>query len=297
MLRGGRHCLSSFFSGSGRRHQSHGLHYPKLYQNTHELQQRDNRKVLEFYQSALSREIAKSEGSQVLDIGCGSGDTTHKTLRPLMVDDFGCRRIVATDISTSMLDYARGAYPHRAISYDVFDVSSADSAQELVSRYGHFEFVFSFYTLHWVRDLAGALANVRRVMLPQGQPSECLLSFLALNPALLVYRILGKDSRWAKYVESTTIPFGEIYTQESLQQMAESCDLKLRSCEVLSMEFGHASLEKLRDSAVAVCPIHRTIPAEQRNDFEKDLVKSYLEISGGSEIFNYQIAVLHARSD
>ena len=77
-----------------------------------------------------------------------------------------------------------------------------ESAEELVSRYGHFEFVFSFYTLHWVRDLAGALANVRRVMRPEGQPSECLLSFLALNPALLVYRILGKNSRWAKYVVS-----------------------------------------------------------------------------------------------
>ncbi|OQR67867.1 hypothetical protein BIW11_13259 [Tropilaelaps mercedesae] len=49
----------------------------------------------------------------------------------------------------------------------------------------------------------------------------------------------------------------------------------------------------LGDAAVAVCPFYQSIPAELVEDFERDLVDAYFRLSGGTNVFNYQIAVLH----
>lgn len=60
----------------------------------------------------------------MLDIGCGSGDSSHDLLLPLAVEHLGAQRLVATDLSPAMVEFARESYPHRSICYDVYDVSS-----------------------------------------------------------------------------------------------------------------------------------------------------------------------------
>lgn len=47
------------------------------------------------------------------------------------------------------------------------------------------------------------------------------------------------------------------------------------------------------EAAVAVCPFYQSIPKDIVEDFERDLVEAYLRLSGGTTVFNYQLAVLH----
>lgn len=44
---------------------------------------------------------------------------------------------------------------------------------------------------------------------------------------------------------------------------------------------------------MAVCPFYQSIPEDLVEDFERDLVEAYLRLSGGTTVFNYQLAVLH----
>ncbi|OQR67868.1 hypothetical protein BIW11_02121, partial [Tropilaelaps mercedesae] len=163
-----------------------------------------------------------------------------------------------------------------------------ESTESLLSKYGSFDVVFSLYALHWVRDLGQALRNVRRLLTPASSPrkqssknttqqsnesrssAECLLVFLALNPALLVYRDLTSRPRWAEHFNESHIPFGEIYTQRTLEELAEDNGLKLRSCEVLNLECRHASVETLRGVVSLIKAVTTTSSSSDASMCAKD---------------------------
>ena len=114
-------------------------------------------------------------GSQVLDLGAGTGDQT--LLAAQRVGPGGA--VLATDISASMLDLAREA----ARAADLLNVQTrVMDAQHLELESGSFDAVIARFSLQFVPDVRRALAEVRRVLKPGGRLAAVVFSAVEKNP-------------------------------------------------------------------------------------------------------------------
>jgi 2-polyprenyl-3-methyl-5-hydroxy-6-metoxy-1,4-benzoquinol methylase len=106
--------------------------------------------------------LAPLPGMRILDFGAGSCWTSH------FLTQLGCR-VVAMDISESMLDLGRRRYEQQPVFGDqpdpefvVFDGHRMDLADESVDR------VLCFDALHHVANMKTVLAEMARVLRPGG---------------------------------------------------------------------------------------------------------------------------------
>ncbi|CAN8028800.1 unnamed protein product [Ixodes persulcatus] len=164
---------------------------PEVYVKANDLQRSTNIRTLE--RLGINFKSRPSADQQFMDVGCGSGDFTRQELLPRCQP---CRRIVATDIGESMVRYARENFAHPKIEYQMHDISQDVSG--LVRKYGQFNRVYSFYTLHWAKDYVTAFRNISDLMTSGG---ECLLLFVARWTGYEVWRTIAQMDRWKAYGE------------------------------------------------------------------------------------------------
>jgi trans-aconitate methyltransferase len=96
--------------------------------------------------------LAAQPGERILDLGCGDGQLTQR------LASTGAH-IQGVDASPNMVAAARG----RGVAVD------EASAESLPYPNGEFDAVFSNAALHWVRDQDAMLAEVHRVLRPNGR--------------------------------------------------------------------------------------------------------------------------------
>ncbi|MDD6051255.1 MAG: class I SAM-dependent methyltransferase [Clostridiales bacterium] len=96
-------------------------------------------------------------GEQVLEVGCGTGHTWRSVAAP-----DGCR-ITLSDLSPGMLETARQETTHLGADYAVCDVTA------LPWPAAAFDVVIANMMLYHVPDIDRALAELRRVLKPQGR--------------------------------------------------------------------------------------------------------------------------------
>ncbi|KAL1439076.1 hypothetical protein MTO96_047537 [Rhipicephalus appendiculatus] len=130
---------------------------------------------------------------QVLDVGCGTGDFTRDFLLPRCLP---CARLIGIDCSVDMIEYASRHSVHEKIEYEVLDIG--EGVTEFIDRHGHFDRVYSFYCLQWLKDQGAALKNIAALMAPGAQ---CVLVFPASHQPGAVWSLLAKMDRWATYSE------------------------------------------------------------------------------------------------
>lgn len=175
---------------NGNPNEGFKTHSPELYSRgtSNEIRVM-NLKVLDLLQ--MSFESVPSEDQQFLDIGCGVGDFTRDDLLPHCLP---CKRLVATDASGDMLNYARQNFGHPKITYDVLDIGGDVSS--FVTKYGVFSRIYSFFCLNWVKDKEVAMTNISRLLAPGG---ECLLVFAIGARMYDFWKEIGEMERWKAY--------------------------------------------------------------------------------------------------
>jgi ubiquinone/menaquinone biosynthesis C-methylase UbiE len=137
-------------------------------------------------QDAVMRELDRSRPGRVLDIGCGTGLLTAR-----LRDALGPRAIVGCDFSQGMLRRAAEKRP------DVPWVRG--NAVRLPFEAGSFGTVVSTEAFHWFPDQDAALAEVFRVLEPQGRLLLALINpsteWLA-RAAGTGSRLIGEPAHW-----------------------------------------------------------------------------------------------------
>ena len=140
------------------------------------------------YEATLRRvEALLSTDQDVLEIGCGTG-TTALRLAP------STRRLLATDVSTGMIEIAREKLAAQPVSQLHFAVADADAP---VSDPAAYDRVLAFNLLHLVSDLDRTLALVVQALRPGGlfvSKTPCISEMHPLVPrvALPLMRAIGK---------------------------------------------------------------------------------------------------------
>jgi SAM-dependent methyltransferase len=120
-----------------------------------ESQARMERLLAELSARALNRAAPRS-GEQVLDIGCGCGDTT------LAMAELGAR-VTGVDVSVPMLELAR----KRSASRDDVIFIEADASSHAFDR--PYDLAFSRFGVMFFADPYQAFAHIRTALTPQGR--------------------------------------------------------------------------------------------------------------------------------
>lgn len=264
---------------------------PQLYTSANAFQKRDNLLVLDLLNMAFRR--APSEDQQFLDIGCAAGDFTRDVLMPRCSP---CRRIVATDVSSSMIAYAKCNFTHPYITYDILDLSQ--DVSPFVERYGRFDRVYSFFCLHWIHDQIGALRNTRKLMAPEG---ECLLYFCARTPSYTLWREFARMDRWKDVlsnVENFIPPSHDAKDLLSyLEHILAASELKPHTCEVLRNVWTFPTEQDIAGAISAVLPVAEGASVHEVQELAKAMtaevvLRSRKSLGGFSAAFDAY--VVHA---
>ncbi len=116
----------------------------------------------EYEARLLKRLGGRTEGMQVLEIGCGRGVGTEIIFR-----QFGANRVHAFDLDSAMVEKAR----HRLSDYSPERLKLYVGNASAMAEEGDqsFDAVFDFAIIHHIPDWQGAVGEIARVLKPGGR--------------------------------------------------------------------------------------------------------------------------------
>ena len=119
---------------------------------------------------------APAAGDQVLDIGCGCGDTTMALAQRVAPDG----AVTGVDISTPMLDVARRRVADLPVTLFNADAETNDLGA------ARFDLAFSRFGVMFFQNPSAAFANLRRALRPDGRLSFICWQAMERNPWMLL---------------------------------------------------------------------------------------------------------------
>lgn len=207
----------------------------------------------------LAARIELPDGAEVLDLGCGPGNSTQ-----VLADHFAGAHVTGADNSVPMLERARADHP--ALSFVELDATGDLSAHE-----GHYDLVFSNACLHWVPDHPTLIPRLLGMLAPGGQ----LAVQMPLSDKQVMYREviwpLVASERWRAQLDvmdSFHVLEPDAYV-DLLEAHAASFDLWETTYYHL-LPSHEAVLEWYRGSGLR--PYLQALSAEDAQAFEADVL-------------------------
>ncbi|RLU27157.1 hypothetical protein DMN91_000956 [Ooceraea biroi] len=161
---------------------------PTLYLSNTDLQ---NGKI-SYLISEFDEELMKMSG-KCMDIGCGPGSITKELLLPALGANV---KLIGTDISEKMIEYAKNAYrEEKRLDFEVLDIQTKNLPAKYVSN---FDNVFSFYTLQWCNDIQQSFENIYRMLRHGG---TMLILMVPSDPVFDIFQMLINDIRFSSYLQ------------------------------------------------------------------------------------------------
>ncbi|CAN7998118.1 unnamed protein product, partial [Ixodes pacificus] len=178
---------------------------------------------------------------QFLDIGCGAGDLTRS-----IVKVFGGhhRVVVATETSIEVVKVLRRNAAERDVLYEVMDIEK--DVDEALRTWGRFRRIFSFYHLERTRNKRLALANMRELLIDNG---ELFLLFQTSSNLRPLFQAIKESEKWAHVTvdfeeDAFTNAAGEKPT-DILRDLLHSLGFDVGQCNLMATDWVLATREKL----------------------------------------------------
>ncbi|KAH8352690.1 hypothetical protein KR084_005686 [Drosophila pseudotakahashii] len=243
------------------------MNQASLYQHANQVQRHDAKLILDEFASTLQWR-ADGEDS-LLDVGSGSGNVLMDFVRPLLPIR---GQLVGTDISSQMVGYASKHYQREERTrFQVLDIGCERLPEELS---GGFDHVTSFYCLHWVQNLKGALGNIYNLLKPEG--GDCLLVFLASNPVYEVYKLLKMNEKWSTYMQDVEQFISPLHYSlnpgEEFSQLLNDVGFIQHNVEIRNEVFVYEGVRTLKDNVKAICPFLERMPSSLHENFLDDFI-------------------------
>lgn len=257
---------------------------------------RENIKALE----SVQLKSASGYQGQYLDLGCGPADFLDEELLPRLRP---CKRVVAVDTSTEMLDYAMAHHQHPDVCYELLDIEHGDP-QFIVDEYGLFDHVYAFLTLHFVFDLKKAYDNIYCLLKEGG---ECLSVNFARTGITDAWHQVYKMETWADLIPdpsdvlSRRFRFNEPVIRKVVEgeerSAAEAAGLEWVSFNTYPSKWTFPTVDSWMDNYVPMFKMDAGVPEEKRPAFRDVLRAALLQrltptSSGVGLTFNVTVAHL-----
>ena len=216
----------------------------------------------------IRRILPQIEGARVLDIGCGSGRFTR------YFEDYKPSELWGLDISDRMLGIAREKARRGSVAG--FRKGSADDLSAFQD--GHFDFVFSSTTMHYVNDIRKAFSEAFRVLKPGG---DLLLSLI--HPLYSASYPLPGSGEWElRYQDRSMREYVQPWTRFNGRDDKPNC----RSFHYTLADY----VNTLIGCGFALKGVHEPMPPEEWKETNPrrwdDVMKEpvYLLIEGGKPL-------------
>ncbi|KAG5890838.1 hypothetical protein JTB14_016216 [Gonioctena quinquepunctata] len=135
--------------------------------------------------------------ASVMEFGHGDGGNFRESLLPHFPPYV--KECVATDISESMVEYARKNQVHPSLKYYQLDIATKKVPDEFLNRFDH---IFSFFVMHRVKDTKQAFTNMREMLKPGG---SIFLTFFKNCPSDDIFKRMAEHPQWRKYEQEMMI--------------------------------------------------------------------------------------------
>ncbi|KAG5674679.1 hypothetical protein PVAND_004631 [Polypedilum vanderplanki] len=243
-----------------------------LYKKSNVLQKRDAKEIIEEFSSIFNW---KWDGSSdaLLDIGCGSGDVLYELILPKIPINI---EVIGIDISKEMIKYANEHYGNEYLKFYKVDIESEMfiDGKTTPIKPESFNFITSFYALHWIQNQRQALSNIHKLLKPNG---TCLLVFLVSNPIYDVYTHLSRMKKYSRYMSDVEKFISPYHYEEKPLEVFESTlthvGFKISHIEIRDQIFIYENVDLLKYSVAAVNPFTKRMPESLQNEFLNDYVK------------------------
>lgn len=230
----------------------------------------------EYYQNSSSQKDAAADlmkyvsikpSQKILDVGCGDGKITAE-----IASQIPAGSITGVDISSSMIDFAKGAFSsdrYQNLSFFLKDAQSLDYNEE-------FDTVFSFTTLQWIQNheafLTGAYKSLKQsgtlaITMPMGLP-------VTLEQAVNEFMV---QPEWAPYFQQFST--GWNFAQESeYKNLVLAHHFTPSRFEVVPQKDIFPSREVFEKFIGQWFPYLRPLPEGLRKTFLTKVVDRFLEL-------------------
>ncbi|XP_005179544.1 juvenile hormone acid O-methyltransferase-like [Musca domestica] len=277
------------------------MNQPALYHKSHRALKAD---IGEIIAKSFEKFQWRVDGKDaLLDIGSGPGDVLMEHILPLMPSEFS--RVVCSDLSEDMVDFARSYYGHEdeRCEFEVLDIAmKVGLPGNLLGRFDH---ITSALCLHWVQDYKTALKNIYNFIRPEG--GDCLLIFMSTHNIFDAYNYTSQFSRWSEYMKDSNRCISPLHYSNDpkgdfSQLMAESgfCDIAI---DIKSRIFDYGNMENLKENVKSVCGTLDHIPISCHSEFLNDFVAVMVEYAANAKrseaqtkyIMKYDLIVAYGR--
>lgn len=248
----------------------------------------------------LLKEVCSSSGSpslknddddgavdSILDIGCGTGETTQ-----LLLDAWPrTREVLGVDRSELFLEYARAECADERVSFALLDADEDVWPTNWSSR---FTKVFSNYALHWIKDHRKLMANVARVLAPGG---ELIAQFFhstcrnesELAAAKMAAEELGCSALLQQFLGNRRVE-QDWKNPDNYCNLVTSLGLSVRRCAVVERTVQLESRVERAGMALTVNPLVSLLPEHLRARF----AVRYTENLRDPYVITHNVVTLHA---
>jgi trans-aconitate 2-methyltransferase len=202
----------------------------------------------------------------VLDVGCGDGKITADFAAALPQG-----RVMGTDSSVEMIDYAARTYLADNLAFNVVDARKLAFEEE-------FDLVFSNATLHWVDDHRSVLQGISRALKPGGR---LVISCGGRGNAVDVLAVLAEVTAlpaWREYFGDFRNPYF-FYGDDEYAQWLPVAGLQADSLKLVPKDMTHLGADGLAGwIRTTWMPFTHCVPAEDRDLFIDNFLSRYLEL-------------------
>jgi len=210
---------------------------------------------------------------KVLDVGCGDGKVTAFIAQHKVPDG----AVTGVDFSNNMIDFAQRAYP--PTMYTNLRFAVGDAANLTFSR--SFDFVVSFFALHWVKNQKEALAGMHEALLPGGRLLLCMGTDAAPHnrPNYLREAIIAVAARkkWDSYFAQTQRPWNYPQKVATYGPLLEQCHFSSIDVGYHQVQCIYQHKESLINSIRAWLPYVKSLPSPlMQQTFLEEIVDYYL---------------------
>lgn len=212
-------------------------------------------------------------GANVLDVGCGTGIVTAKLASRMKEGS-----VKGLDVSEQMINVANQRFGSEKTNLS-FQVGNA---MALPVNNNSYEVVTAFNSLHWLSDPTKGLAEIHRVLKPEGKvvivvPDICPNSHPTSKKVGQAVCSVFRNPKWQELF--TSVNKGLRFTKKGLEESLMSIGFRNIDVQVIQVESVSDSREDLESWMYSsFTPVKRLTDENQRWELVRELSEQWLKI-------------------
>lgn len=206
----------------------------------------------------LLRNVNYCEAKTVLDIGCGTGETTLQIAKNMKNG-----KVIGIDISKDMLGYAQKYNSADNIEYIHSDAETFKLPYK-------FDVIFSFNSFHWVKNKLEAFANISNHLNSNGMFH--IVTNAGIPYLFKTYEKTALLKEFTKYnlLNNSNSSFP---TFDEYETLARKSHFKMVNCWTKLLNRRFANYEEHFNYFKGFHPIFNKIPPKEAHDFMNKYIK------------------------